>query len=212
MINAIVVQHCQSEHHVNGLTGGWTDTPLTELGRQQAQCVANRLKENIEIEKYILYSSDLQRAYQTAQVIGEVLHKQISVDKSLREINHGSGTGKTKKWFDEHCTPLPQHGRIDHRMLPDAETSREHFIRIAEYLDSIKKQNVQNVIIVTHGGAVPHIMCWWLGIPIEVQDSFYTAGNASGVTILSRDKRINAPILICFNDLSHLVQFEKKPA
>ena len=33
MRKIIVIQHCQSEHHINNMTGGWTDTPLTELGR-----------------------------------------------------------------------------------------------------------------------------------------------------------------------------------
>ena len=31
----IIVRHGQSEHHVRGLTGGWTDTPLTALGHGQ---------------------------------------------------------------------------------------------------------------------------------------------------------------------------------
>ncbi|CAM3657971.1 hypothetical protein MALU111345_16490 [Marinicrinis lubricantis] len=34
-----IIQHCQSEHHINNMSGGWTDAPLTELGREQTELV-----------------------------------------------------------------------------------------------------------------------------------------------------------------------------
>lgn len=36
MRKIILIQHCQSEYHINNLTGGWTDTSLTDLGQKQA--------------------------------------------------------------------------------------------------------------------------------------------------------------------------------
>ncbi|SDG36099.1 Histidine phosphatase superfamily (branch 1) [Fontibacillus panacisegetis] len=70
-----VIQHCQSEHHVNNMTGGWTDTPLTELGKRQAEAVGIRLQKNLDPNEYSLYASDLMRASQTASIIGEQLDK-----------------------------------------------------------------------------------------------------------------------------------------
>ncbi|MBT6145623.1 MAG: histidine phosphatase family protein, partial [Gemmatimonadetes bacterium] len=52
--SVIIVQHCQSEHHVNEMSGGWTDTPLTEFGREQARAVAARVKMLTEGENYAL--------------------------------------------------------------------------------------------------------------------------------------------------------------
>lgn len=37
MGNIILIQHCQSEHHINNISGGWTDTPLTKVGKNQAK-------------------------------------------------------------------------------------------------------------------------------------------------------------------------------
>ena len=48
MGNIILIQHCQSEHHVNNMSGGWTDTPLTELGRKQAEMIGEKLKGLVE--------------------------------------------------------------------------------------------------------------------------------------------------------------------
>ncbi|CAG7652958.1 2,3-bisphosphoglycerate-dependent phosphoglycerate mutase [Paenibacillus solanacearum] len=92
----ILVQHCQSEHHINEMSGGWTDTPLTEIGRKQAGLVAQKLKDSINSNEYILYSSDLLRALQTVEIIGEQLGLEVNQNNGLREINTSIAVGKTK--------------------------------------------------------------------------------------------------------------------
>lgn len=44
MKRVITIQHCQSEQHVNGIMGGWNDWELTELGREQARRIGERLR------------------------------------------------------------------------------------------------------------------------------------------------------------------------
>ena len=94
----IIVQHCQSEHHINNLSGGWTDTPLTDFGREQANLIGTRLKKETNGEGYVLYSSDLMRAKQTAEIVGSHLDINIIEESGLREINTGIAAGKTKNW------------------------------------------------------------------------------------------------------------------
>ena len=74
MRKIIVIQHCQSEHHINNMTGGWTDTPLTELGRNQAELIGLKLKRELGEERYTIYSSDLMRAKQTAELLNDRSH------------------------------------------------------------------------------------------------------------------------------------------
>ncbi len=89
MNELILVRHGQPEHHVKGLTGGWTNTPLTELGRNQAYLTGQRLKELITESSVTMYSSDLDRATETAQIIGEILEITPNLEKALRDINWG---------------------------------------------------------------------------------------------------------------------------
>ena len=49
------VQHTQSEHHTNGMVGSWTDWNLTNLGKQQADRIAEKLKQELDGKEIILY-------------------------------------------------------------------------------------------------------------------------------------------------------------
>lgn len=104
MNRIILIQHCQSAHHVNGMTGGWTDTPLTDLGRQQAAAIAARLKRDLADTPFQLYSSDLKRAAQTAEIVGEELGMTAQLVPDLREFNGGVATGKTREWANENIS------------------------------------------------------------------------------------------------------------
>ena len=48
MKRIFTVQHTQSEHHTNGMVGSWTDWNLTDLGKQQADRIAEKLKQELE--------------------------------------------------------------------------------------------------------------------------------------------------------------------
>ena len=76
------LQHPQSEHHLNGRVGSWTDWDLTELGAAQAQRIAFHLKEELKDKPVRLLSSDLRRAWHTAQIVGQALN--VTPDKAIR--------------------------------------------------------------------------------------------------------------------------------
>ena len=102
MKHIITVQHTQSIHHTNGMVGSWTDWDLTELGKNQANCIGKRLQEELESKKVIMYSSDLKRAKQTAEEISKYLGVEPILRKELRERNLGKCCGKTIQWLREN--------------------------------------------------------------------------------------------------------------
>ena len=69
MKNIIAIQHTQSEQHLNkmiGSLGGWN---LTELGIKQAHSIGKKLADEYKNQKFVIYSSDLPRAKQTAEIV-----------------------------------------------------------------------------------------------------------------------------------------------
>lgn len=203
MDEIILVQHCQSEHHVNDLSGGWTDTPLTKLGRAQAKKAGQRLKNEINATEFKLFTSDLLRAFQTAEILSDCLGLQISVNTNFRERNFGIGTGKTKEWFKQHFLPIPDKGRLDHTPIEGAETIREFNHRIITGLEEIDNSKQSKIIIVTHGGVIPMAILWWLRLPLEVlENSGFTSmvGDITKLQVDFDDRRI----LNILSDVSHL--------
>lgn len=89
MRDLILVRHGEAEHNVKGWTGGWTDTPLTPLGRRQAKLTGKHLKDLLGNATIALFSSDLLRASETALIIGSILEVPPIVEKALRDINWG---------------------------------------------------------------------------------------------------------------------------
>ena len=73
---------------------GWTDSPLTELGRAQAERLARHVADRYPLDR--IYSSPLQRARHTAEAVGRLAHLKPILRDDLKEINFGSFESLTK--------------------------------------------------------------------------------------------------------------------
>ncbi len=94
MTNLIVVRHGYSESNDKDLFVGHGNINLNETGKMQAKMTANYLK-NLDIDA--IYSSDLDRAVQTASYTAEVKNLSIITSKELREIYAGDWEFKSYK-------------------------------------------------------------------------------------------------------------------
>lgn len=73
MMNIYIVRHGQNKDNAEGILNGHRDMPLTGIGEDQALQLAQKMKAaNIHIDK--IYSSPLQRAYRTGEIIADHLH------------------------------------------------------------------------------------------------------------------------------------------
>jgi probable phosphoglycerate mutase len=203
MSEIILVQHCQSEHHINNLTGGWTDTPLTELGKKQANLIGSKLAKETDIDKYILFSSDLQRAKQTAEIIGTYIKKDVIENKGLREINNGIAAGKTKEWASQNRRPKADNKHdLDHLEFDGGETWRQLYNRVSNCMEIICTQS-NKLIIVTHGCALGYIVSWWMKYDSSMLTKSYFAASAGSISKL-KINNYQQNVLQLFNDTSHL--------
>ena len=204
MSDIILIQHCQSEHHINNMSGGWTDTPLTDLGRKQAEIIGEKLKGFVDNNIYSLYSSDLLRASQTAEIVGTQLGLDVIQDKGLREINTGVAAGKTKDWARANRKPRTRSGfDLDYQEFQDGESWRQFYSRVCNSMDRIYKSDKdKNLVIVTHGGTLGYILAWWMKFGPEMIGNAYFSSSVGGITFLSQNS-FQQNVVNKFNDTSH---------
>lgn len=202
----VLIQHCQSEHHVTNLTGGWTDTPLTSLGRLQANCLAARLRQELGSIPCVLYCSDLKRAQQTAEIIGEALNIVAQPKPCLREFNYGLAAWKTKDWEREHATPRPPvGGGLDRQPFPESETQRLFYARVCRCMDELPAGRESVLIVVSHGGTIQAIISWWLQLDVARYDLVHFGTSPASITML-HESSWHSRALTRLNDVSHLYE------
>lgn len=91
----LLVRHGQSEANVAGIFTGHCGFPLSELGHAQAERTAEYIKSHYPVD--LVYSSDLPRAFQTAEHIALALNLPITTDARFREICGGKWE---RQYFD----------------------------------------------------------------------------------------------------------------
>jgi len=171
MKELVLVRHGESEHHVQGLTGGWTNTGLTDLGIKQAELTGNRLQSFVLGRTPILYASDLERAVETAQIIGKILGITPLYDEALRELNWGIAIDMTLEEAQKLELPKTK-PLIDWVPFTGAESRRMLYERLAKFLNKIDEKREELVVIVSHGNAIRSCIYWWLEIPVTKQSQF----------------------------------------
>jgi len=160
----ILCRHGESEGNREARFGGHSSTPLTELGRSQARATARRLAHT---GVDVLFSSDLSRAQETAQIIGEVLGLPLEVTPHLRERSVGIFTGLS---FDEARERYPSEYQALLRREPDsAPPEGESYVqcraRATQFLqEALAKHAGQRILLVSHHLTLYQVVLHILGL------------------------------------------------
>lgn len=140
--------------NVNGILNGRRNEPLSEKGIEQAKEVADKIKA-AGIFFDAVYSSPLQRAYKTAEIITNTLGaKKPKIMDSLIERDFGIMTGQPHNMIKEMCSPdILQTATITYFLSPTrAETFPQLVERASGMLDNLKeKYRDGNILLATHG-------------------------------------------------------------
>jgi broad specificity phosphatase PhoE len=148
----LLVRHGETDWNRDGRWQGGSDTSLNDLGRGQAQALAQELDGDIGL----VYSSDLSRARETAEIIAASLGLEIRFDPRLRERGFGSWEGLTtseieERFADSHRRWLAGEGAG----ADDAETFEDFFARVNGFLaDVLRLHPDEEVLVISHGGAI----------------------------------------------------------
>lgn len=198
MKQIILVRHGQAENNLHNFIGGWSNVKLTELGIKQAQAVANRLEEELE-ETYKIFSSDLNRAKQTAEIISRKLNKTPTYAIELRELNPGIVSGMDIKEAEKYLIKVTS-PTLDWRPYPESESWREFYDRVTSFMDKLMETE-ERVLIVSHGGTIQNIIRWWIGTPLT--DYFKVGFGTANASVTVLDTTEHQRRIERLNDTSH---------
>jgi 2,3-bisphosphoglycerate-dependent phosphoglycerate mutase len=152
----LLVRHGETDWNAEGRLQGHTDRPLNDYGRRQARELAERLAGEERVDA--VYTSDLGRARETAEIVGARLGLPVGIDPDLREKDWGTWEGLTG----------------DERVLVElvGESTEAHRERVMRALDRIAASHPSGrVVVVTHGGSLRRVQAALHGIAEPVIDN-----------------------------------------
>jgi probable phosphoglycerate mutase len=195
-----VVRHGATDWNQSGRIQGHMDIPLNETGRAQARLASLRLAG---VQATALYSSDLLRAYETAQIIGQATGLGVVQTPGLREINFGVWQGLSSLQIRERDPDVYAARRANpYDVAPSgAETWRHFYDRALQAVrDILAATTAQRVIVVTHSG-----VCTVIGLHAQGFDCTgkrtFDSHNCGIHTIAVHGDSWQA---VTFNDITHL--------
>ncbi|MBQ7902579.1 MAG: histidine phosphatase family protein [Oscillospiraceae bacterium] len=166
-----VARHGQTQMNADNQVCGRTDIPLTALGLQQAQQLADNARGK-EID--IIIVSPMIRARQTAQAVADRYNLPVIIDDRLIEQNFGIYEGVDRK--DPRFLAGKRQLAARH---PGGESMFQVAQRVYNLLDEVKeKYPDKNVLLVCHGGMCRIIRTYFEDLDTETFAG-YSPDNAS---------------------------------
>lgn len=207
----LIIRHGQTAWNTMKRLQGHSDIPLNENGRQQAVTLAELLcDEPLDA----IFSSDLQRAYQTAFEIARRHHLPIYQDRSFRERCYGICEGMTdseirgaypesyKAWYAAD----PDH------FFPDGERKTEsprqfHHRALKAIREAAIRYPGKKIAIVTHFGVIETAYRIARGIPLGTHCKMPVLN-----TSINRFRWTDGTLeLLQWGEASHLEEGRKPP-
>lgn len=150
------VRHGETDSNVRGLLHGITDVPLNPTGVKQADLIARRLSNGLDLDRIV--SSPLRRALTTARAIQRYSGLPLRIHEGLKEMNFGAAEGIP---FTDVGVIYPDQSALfldpdaPHARYPGGESRQEFFYRVNRVVDDIANQHIgEHVVVVAHGGFI----------------------------------------------------------
>jgi broad specificity phosphatase PhoE len=154
----LIARHGETDWNRERRWQGHADPPLNELGREQARGLAARPGSD---PPDAIYSSDLARACETAEIVGARLGVDVRLDERLREVDVGEWSGLTTSEIERLYPEGLRKRRAGGTGWKRGESYAAMGARVVEALHDIATATPDGrVLVVTHGGPMCSV---WLG-------------------------------------------------
>ena len=206
MTNTIyIVRHGQTEWNLLGKTQGHGNSDLTPKGIEQAELLADSMtKYPIDY----IYSSDLGRAYQTAEIIGNKLNIEVEKTEALREMNFRTWEGRIIKDIIEEDPELYKMWRNEPHLakIPQGETLSQIKERTDAFIKEInEKYDGKHIVLVTHSLCARIMLLSFLDSDVKNIYRINQANTALNIIEL----RDYGPVVMKMNDTTHIINDTK---
>jgi probable phosphoglycerate mutase len=165
MTTILLARHGESDWNRAKRWQGFADRPLTDLGRRQAEELADRL-EGTELDA--IYSSDLQRARETAEAVARRRELEVRTTPDLREVDVGSWSGLTRAEAEARYPEAYARWLHGGEGWEDGETYEQLQARVVRAMTLIAAaHDGGQVLVVAHGGTIRAIHASALGVDVH---------------------------------------------
>jgi broad specificity phosphatase PhoE len=149
----LLVRHGETDWNRDGRWQGHSDTPLNERGREQSRELAAQL-DGMAVD--VVYSSDLARARETAEIVADRLGLEVRLDRRLRERGFGAWEGLTSTEIEGRFEEAHRRWRAGKGFGADDAESFDAFARrVHAFLNDVLQLHPdENVLVVAHGGSI----------------------------------------------------------
>ena len=154
LTHVVLVRHGETTWNQARRVQGTLDSPLSPLGRRQAEAVAHTLAPE---PLAFLYSSDLGRTQESAAALARITGLPVRLDPRLRERCYGVLQGKTWPEIEIECPEAFErlNARDPEYLPPQGESASAFRERVLASVTEIARQHAgERGVIVTHGGVV----------------------------------------------------------
>lgn len=206
-MNLILVRHGETDWNRIGRCQGIADIALNENGEKQAKELAESLKDH---DIKAVYSSNLKRAYETAQEIAKHHNLSVQVDPDLQEMNQGDLEGLSFPEIRERYVEILKQWRESPETLrlPNGETLTEVQDRAWDAFEKVHNLHLgETVVAVSHNLTIITLLCKITGVGLKGFRDFNIHATSKNI-IVSEDGLIRVQVL---NDVSHLSPMESVP-
>jgi broad specificity phosphatase PhoE len=154
IITLTFIRHGESAGNASGVVDTAIPGPgLTELGRSQAQAIAEKFSRNRHDG---VFASSMVRTQQTADYLANLFSEPVTVLPGLREIEAGAYEGSPETQMGQAIWPVLRHWVDGHRevRLRGSIDGNEFDARFSDAVNTIYRTGDRNPIAFSHGGAI----------------------------------------------------------
>lgn len=198
MVNLYLIRHGKQNTDLCNL-----DVELSAEGVLQAELLRDRMK-HYEIDA--LYSSNLLRARQTAEIINKELWLPIEIREDVKEICFGNLEGMSDEYNDTHFTDFKakQMDMLEDIPYPGGENGTSVFERSMPVIEELVHCGKKNIVVVTHGGVIRSLLAALFGKNQARRNLFAVSLENTSITQLVYQPERDRFYLQRFNDYAHL--------